>query len=473
MLERVLARGPFAPTWSSLQKFGVPAWFRAAKFGIFVHWGPYSVPAFANEWYSRNMYQRGTREFEHHRAKYGEHTRFGYKDFVPLFTAERFDADEWAELFQRAGARYVLPVGEHHEGFQMYDSALSRWNAVKQGPMRDVLGELSRALAERGVVFGTSSHRAEHFWFMDGGREFPSDVQDPAFADFYGPAQPGPKEHYSREECPPTAEFVIDWQRRTQELIDAYRPSALYFDWWIQQREFEAKFREIAAYYYNRAAEWGTGALINYKLEGMPRGAGVFGVERGQLEGIQAEPWQTDTSISKSSWCYVEDQEYKSSLELIAELVDVVSKNGCLLLNVGPRADGCIAPEEALVLEEIGSWLTENGEAVYESRPYRVFGEGPTRAIEGQFSEGKRAGYVAGDARFTQKGDSVYAFLLAPPADGLARLSSLGTERAPERFTRVERLGAGALAFRQEPNALVVELGAVPPSSRPIALKLR
>ncbi|HEX3777158.1 MAG TPA: alpha-L-fucosidase [Polyangiaceae bacterium] len=472
-LQRVLDKGPFAPTWSSLQKYQMPAWFRDAKFGIFIHWGVYSVPAFANEWYSRNMYQPGSREFLHHRATYGDQTKFGYKDFIPRFTASQFEPKKWADLFRRAGARYIVPVGEHHEGFQMYESALSSWNALEMGPHRDVLGELNAAFTDAGLIFGTSSHRAEHFWFMDGGRLFDSDVQDPDFADFYGPAQPGPKEHFDRDESPPTAEFVEDWQRRTQELIDAYRPRSLYFDWWIQHRKFEQKLREIAAYYYNRAAEWGTEVVINYKLEGFAKGAAVFGVERGQLAGIQAEPWQTDTSISKSSWCYVEDQEYKTARELICDLIDIVSKNGSMLLNVGPRADGLIAPQEEQVLLDMGAWLAQNGAAIYGSRPFRTFGEGPTQAIEGQFSEGKRSGYVPGDYRFTRKGDEIYAFALSPPEDGRLSITSLGTRASPEAISSVELLGAGPVAFQRDAEALHVELGAVAVRALPAVLKIQ
>src|SRR5215207_10183368 len=183
-----LPDGPFEPTWESLENFRVPDWYLDAKFGIFIHWGAYSVPAFANEWYPRNMYIKGSKEFEHHVATYGPHNKFGYKDFIPMFRAERFDAHAWVELFVSAGAKYVVLVAEHHDGFAMYDTALNRWNAAKMGPKRDVVGELAAACRERGLVFGVSNHRAEHWWFMNGGREFDSDVNDSAYADFYGPA---------------------------------------------------------------------------------------------------------------------------------------------------------------------------------------------------------------------------------------------------------------------------------------------
>ncbi len=218
-----------------------------------------------------------------------------------------------------------------------------------------------------------------------------------------------------------------------------------------------------------------------YKLDGFPKGAAVFGVERGQLAGIQATPWQTDTSISKSSWCYVEGQEFKSAHELICDLIDVVSKNGCMLLNVGPRADGRVAPEEERILLETGGWLALNGEALYGTRPYRYFGEGPTRAIEGQFSEGKRAGYTTGDLRFTRCGESVYVFVLVPPADGEVRIATLGGTAAVEPVEHVELVGGGPLAWRREAGALFVtldatrlgRLGRLGRPSLPVVLKVR
>ncbi|MEJ5170521.1 MAG: alpha-L-fucosidase, partial [Fimbriimonadales bacterium] len=248
--------GPYRPSWDSLENYVVPEWYLDAKFGIFIHWGVYSVPAFANEWYPRNMYVRGTREFEHHVRTYGSQDRFGYKDFIPLFRAERFDPDEWADLFAEAGARYVVPVAEHHDGFAMYASRLTRWNAGQMGPCRDVVGELARAVRERGMVFGVSSHRAEHWWFFNGGREFPSDVQDPALQDFYGPAHPG---SFDFGQNPPDEAFLEDWLRRCAELVDSYRPQLFWFDWWIEQPAFAPYLRRFASYYYNRAAAWGLG----------------------------------------------------------------------------------------------------------------------------------------------------------------------------------------------------------------------
>jgi alpha-L-fucosidase len=189
-IDGTVDRGPFAPTWNSLEEYRVPAWYVDGKFGIFIHWGVYSVPAFGNEWYPRQMYLQNTDAFQHHVATWGPHHTFGYKDFIPLFKARKFDAAEWADLFRKSGARFVVPVAEHHDGFAMYDCGFSRWTATRMGPRRDIIGELAQAVRQEGMVFGLSSHRVEHWWFMNGGMQFHSDVQDPAFLDFYGPAKP-------------------------------------------------------------------------------------------------------------------------------------------------------------------------------------------------------------------------------------------------------------------------------------------
>ena len=215
----------YQATWESLQHYRVPEWYRDAKFGIFIHWGVYSVPAFGNEWYPRQMYLEGTEEFKHHVATFGPQARFGYKDFVPLFKGEQFDPAAWAALFKQAGARYVVPVAEHHDGFAMYDWSFSQWNAVNMGPQRDVIGELAAAVRREGMVFGLSSHRAEHWWFFNGGMQFDSDVRDPAYLDLYGPALPVAEDLRDRNsQPPPSREFLEDWLARTRELVDKYQP---------------------------------------------------------------------------------------------------------------------------------------------------------------------------------------------------------------------------------------------------------
>lgn len=427
-IDRVIEQGPFKDTWESLGNFKVPAWYRDAKFGIFIHWGIYSVPAFANEWYSRCMYIEGTREFEHHVATYGPQNKFGYKDFIPMFKAEKFSADAWADLFQKAGAKYVVPVAEHHDGFQMYGSDISHWNAAEMGPCRNVLGELKEAVEKRGMTLGASSHRVEHWFFMGNGKKFDSDVKEPMErGDFYWPAMPEPANHHDLfSEPTPTEEFLQDWLVRCCELVDKYRPKLVYFDWWIQHHAVKPYLKKFAAYYYNRAAEWGVEVAITYKHEAFMFGAAVPDVERGQFAEIKPFFWQTDTAIATNSWCYTEGNYFKPAKGLICDLVDIVAKNGTLLLNVGPKADGSISEQDTAVLTEIGEWMAVNSEAIYGTKVWRKYGEGPTKVKEGQFTDGVEKVFTSEDIRFTVKGENLYCTVLSWPEDGHVVIKSLG-----------------------------------------------
>ena len=453
-IRQVAAQGPFQPEWESLKGYRVPQWYEDAKFGIFIHWGAYAVPAFGSEWYPRNMYVQGSPEFRHHVQTYGPQTEFGYRDFIPLFRGERFDPEAWAQLFVEAGAKFVMPVAEHHDGFAMYDTERSDWSAVKMGPKRDVIKDLAEAFRKRDLVFTASSHRAEHWWFFGGGMEFPSDVseaQNPQWSDLYGPAR--------TEQEQPSAEFLEDWLARTCEIVDKYRPKVVWFDWWIEQPAFKPYLQLFAAYYYNRAAEWGEGVAINYKNDAYEVGTAVYDLERGQLAGIRPLLWQNDTAVGKNSWGYIQGMDYKKPEEIIRDLVDIVSKNGALLLNVGPRADGVIPDEDQRVLREIGSWLNQNGEAIYGTRPWHVFGEGPTEIEAGMFTDTRRAEFTGQDIRFTTNGDRLFAIVLAWPGESL-HIKSLALN-APEagRVTEVRMLGRNDLpAFEQTPDGLHLSL---------------
>ena len=268
-VDAVAAQGPFRADWKSLEGYQVPEWYQNAKFGIFIHWGVYSVPAFDNEWYPRNMYLAKESAFQHHVATFGPQAKFGYKDFIPKFRAEKFNADDWAELFRKAGAKYVVPVAEHHDGFPMYDCSLTDWCAAKMGPKRDVVGELAAAVRKQGLHFGASSHRAEHWWFFEGGMTFDSDVKDPRNAGLYGPAKPRRLPGADRDNQPDQA-YLDDWLARTTEIVEKYQPEVLWFDWWIEQPVFQPYLQRFAAYYYNRGAEWKRGVAINYKLKTFP-----------------------------------------------------------------------------------------------------------------------------------------------------------------------------------------------------------
>lgn len=456
----------FTPDWESLTKYTVPDWYIDGKFGIFIHWGVYAVPGFGNEWYPRNMYEYGSPEYNHHIATYGPHTEFGYKDFIPQFTAANYDPAAWARLFKEAGARFVVPVAEHHDGFAMYDTALSEWCATKMGPKRDLIGELADATRAEGMVFGLSSHRAEHWWFFNGGKRYPSDVQDPRYAGLYGPA----RETHERVET----FFLEDWLARLVELIDKYQPQLIWFDWWIEQKPFEAYLQRMAAYYYNRGLEWGKGVAINHKFDAFPPGAAVYDIERGQLAGIAPFFWQNDTSVSKNSWGYIHDHRYKTATALIGDLVDVVSKNGALLLNVGPRPDGTIPEPEQELLREIGRWLAINGEAIYGTRPWEVFGEGPTEVGEGSFTDTRRAAFTNQDFRFTRKPDALYAVCMGWPA-GTVTIRSFGSASSVQasQIKSVTMLGVDApLTWAQTAEGLTITPPAVAPCDHAVTFKI-
>ncbi|MDG3442790.1 alpha-L-fucosidase [Nitrospirillum amazonense] len=469
-VEQGDGQGPFRPDWASLKTYQVPQWYADAKFGVFIHWGLYSVPAFGSEWYSRLMYTKGTKEYDHHIKTFGPQDKFGYKDFIPLFKAEKYDPRAWAALFRAAGAQYVVPVAEHHDGFAMYDTRLSDWSAVRMGPKRDLIGDLARAVRAQGLHLGLSSHRAEHDWFFDEGRKIPSDVNDPRYADFYGPAQLRVKEKGSDDAdvfgdfTPVSQAWLSDWLARSAELVDLYHPDLIYFDWWISHPAFRSTLPKFLAYYYNSQAKLGGSAIVNYKIGAFPEGAGVLDIERGQLPGIQPRVWQTCTSISNDSWGYVENDTYKSPQALIHLLADVVSKNGNLLLNIGPRADGSIPQGAQDTLMAMGGWLTVNGEAIYGTRPWRQFGEGPTEVASGSFQETKTKPYTAQDFRFTTKGGALYAIELGWPAEGEAVIHSLKAEDKVKAVTLLGT-GGGTLTFRQDADGLHLTLPQRPASA--------
>jgi len=477
-VDEVIARGPFDASDASLENYKCPAWYRNGKFGIFIHWGVYSVPAFGNEWYPRNMYVPETREFEHHVKTYGPQNKFGYKDFIPMFTAEKFDAAEWARLFRDAGARFAVPVAEHHDGFAMYPSALNPWNSAAMGPRRDVVGELAAAFAQHDITLGLSSHRAEHYWFFNEGMQFDSDVRDPQFASLYGmggemSAGHGP--HPSYHSNMPSAAVQEDWLVSTCEFVEKYRPRLVWFDWWINNIGYRKPLREFLAYYYNRCAEWGIGGAINYKYQALSPEMAVFDVERGQLDKIYPLFWQNDTAVAKNSWGFTHNQEYKEPVAIIADLIDVVSKNGALLLNIGPRPDGTIPEGDAHILREIGKWLAVNGEAIYNTRPHLAFGEGPTKVAEGAFTDTNRTAFTSGDIRFTRNEDTLYAIGLARDVEGLFRSYTLALNHnyAPHVIHSVELLGHGPLTFTRDADSLRVKLPAGEASTMPFVLKLK
>jgi len=409
-----LGTDTYAPDSASIaQHYRIPDWFRDAKLGIFIHWGVYSVPAFGNEWYPRNMYQKSHITYNHHIKTYGLHTEFGYKDFIPMFKAEKFNSEEWVSLFKESGAKYVVPVAEHHDGFSMYKSTFNPWNSVSMGPKRDIVGELKESCTKYGLHFGLSSHRAENAWYYNGGLEFPSDVQNAEYRTLYGEClkEPGGQE----PECPEGAGFnensIKNWLKHTYELVDHYQPELFWFDWTVGKYPFRSTFYQFMAYYYNNAIDWGQGVVVNTKF-GYGDNIQVFDIERGKSDTAREFPWQTDTSIGKRSWGYITGEQNKTPNQIIDDFVDIVSKNGNLLLNIGPKPDGTITDEQQDVLREIGKWLKINGEAIYSTRPWIVAAEGAAAGTSGAFTDNQETEYSAQDIRFTAKGETLYAISL-------------------------------------------------------------
>jgi alpha-L-fucosidase len=478
-VDNVDHQGPFRPDWESLRKYEPPEWYKDAKFGIFIHWGVYSVPAFGNEWYPRNMYVEGSPEYKHHIATYGAQDKFGYKDFIPNFKAENFDPAAWAELFKKAGAKYVVPVAEHHDGFSMYDSGLSDWTAVKMGPHRDTTGDLAKAVRAAGLHFGLSSHRVEHNFFLGPGRTINSDVNDPQFAALYGPAHNWVMNPdgtpLSNDFTYVSSAWVDDWLAQGAELVEKYHPDLIYFDWWIGQPSIRPNLTRFAAFYYNSSLKYGDHVgIINYKDYAMQDHSGVLDVERGQLSDMRPLYWQTDTSVSNKSWGYIQDDTFKSPEFIVHQLIDIVSKNGNLLLNIGPRSDGTIPDEVQKVLLDIGSWLNVNGDAIYGTRPWRVYGEGPTKVAGGAFHDIETANYKPEDFRFTTKGDVLYAIGLAWPANGEVVIHSLAPSAGSERVRSLELLGSDAkLEFEQRADGLHVRLPGQAPAKYAYTLRVK
>ena len=407
--------GPYEASWQSIAAhYRTPEWFQDAKFGIFIHWGVYSVPAAGSEWYPKHMYNGLAKA---HKEKWGRQSQFGYKDFIPMFKAEKFDASEWAELFREAGARYVIPTAEHHDGFAMYDSKLTRWNAKQMGPGSDVIGELAAAVRHEGMKFGVSNHRIENWDFMYP-LNLPKDSTDlflPEYADLYGPPQKpteqsgmGPKamaaaanggateavinEAAQEGRHPQSEAFLNEWEMRVHEIIDRYQPDLLYFDNGINYRSLDPWKLRLARYYYNSAYHWRKEVSIQSKAQAYLAGS-IQDFERESRAPRKPYDryWQVDDPIG-NKFGYIEGLKLQSADGIIRNLVDNVACGGNLCLNVSPKSDGTIPDDQQQILRTIGQWLRQNGEGIYGTRPYKT-------AIEKNI-------------RFTQKDGVVYAFVL-------------------------------------------------------------
>lgn len=393
-LTTPLPAGPFQADWDSIRKgYRTPAWFEDAKFGIFMHWGLYSVSAYRSEWYEKHMYASF---LQWHTEKFGPPETFGYKDLIPLFKADKWNPDDWVDLFQKSGARLVMPCAQHHDNFALWDSALTPYNSKKMGPKRDLVGDLAKSVRAKGLKFGVSNHGVENFSFINPSeevlkrlRDARADLFDPKWESFYNVAD--------RSDAA-MARFLTDWTERNFELIDKYQPDLLWFDNGANLRLLDPLKLRVAAHYYNRARSWNKEVSLSTKFvayaptnKDTEQVGSIVDFEKvggRSPAGIRSGAWMVDDPIG-SSWGYTDGMKVFSSSGIIGKLVDTVSKGGFYLLNISPKPDGTIPDDQRKALLEIGSWLDRNGEAIYSTRPWK------------QFSDGK--------VRYTTKGDVIYA----------------------------------------------------------------
>lgn len=456
--ELPISPGPFAPTWESLRTFQVPDWFRDAKLGIWAHWGPQSVPQFG-DWYARNMYREGERQYRHHLRVYGHPSQRGWKDIVPLWKAERFDPAGLMRRFVAAGARYFAAQAVHHDNFDNWDSAHHRWNATKVGPLRDIVGAWRDAARQAGLKFGVTEHLGASFswWNVNKGADQAGpyagvryDGHDPAARDLYhdNAGEPG-------DWLTGNAAWHAHWFLRIKDLLDKYQPDLLYSD---SALPFGRTGLSIVAHLYNlSAARHGGVPQAVYTQKGADPDVfriGVLDIERGQENEIKPYAWQTDTSVG--DWFYSVDHAYKPAGQVIEMFVDQISKNGCLLLNFCQRPDGTLDEEQDHLLAAMAAWIGRNGEGVYGTRPWHAAGEGPGAAEAGAFRE-KQVAWTTADFRFTARGEAVFAFQMKAPQDGVAFIRSLAAA-AGRKVAGVGLLGtAGPVVWRQLEDGLLVQ----------------
>lgn len=452
-VTRPLPPGPFAPTWESIeQNYRVPSWFHEAKFGIFMHWGLYAVPAHRNEWYEKHMYGA---VLDWHTEHFGPPEKFGYKDFIPLFTQEKFDPAAWAVLFKKAGAKFVMPTAQHHDNFALWDSDLTPINAKKMGPKRDLIGELGTAVRKEGLRYGLSNHGVENFTFITPSAELAArlqaaraDLYDPEWAAFYNVADRSPEA---------MTRFLTDWVNRNFELIDKYQPDLLWFDNGANLRVLDPLKLRVAAYYYNRAREWGKEVSISTKYiayapsnDDTRQIGSIIDFEKvghRSPPGVRPAPWMVDDTIG-STWGYTTGMRVSNAATILGRLIDTVSKDGFYLLNLAPKADGTIPDDQQRTLLDIGAWLDLHGEAIYGTHAWTKHAEG--------------------DWRFTVKSGALYAIGAARGEVTLASVpATLG------KVAKVERLGhPGPLVFTQDDTGLKIRLTGPDTGKLPLALKI-
>lgn len=465
----------FTPEIGSFDQYQYPEWFRDAKFGIWAHWGPQAVPR-QGDWYARKMYEsdivnrqtnqptgKPGREYLYHLEHYGHPSKFGYKDIIPLWEAERWDPDKLMALYKRVGARYFVSMGTHHDNFFLWDSKIHRWNSVKMGPMKDVVGLWQQAAKREGLRFGVSEHLgASYTWFQPSHgsdrsgplKGVPYDGANPEYQDLYHPkTAPDDYAWYTKD----TANHR-NWLESITELIDTYKPDLLYTD---GELPFGETGRKMLSHFYNQDIVKNSGYLdAVYTCKHLEsKGRWVRDIERGAMDSISVDPWQTDTSIG--DWYYRTGQKYMTGKEVIRMLVDIVSKNGNLLLNVVQTPEGDLEQDVLDILEVIAAWIPANGEGIYGTRPWKIFGEGPSmnKQEKGTFGGVRDVRpYESGDIRFTTKDSRLYAFCMDKPSNDI-RIASLGKNStySDKKIKSVTMLGSEEkLKWKQGDDALVI-----------------
>ncbi|MDQ1297221.1 MAG: alpha-L-fucosidase [Bacteroidota bacterium] len=458
--EKKVYKQTFEPAWESLAGNEIPEWLMDAKFGIYAHWGVYSVPAFETEWYGKRMYQTGSSIYEHHLKTYGDPSVFGYKEFIPMFHAENYNPAEWVDIIKQSGAKYAGFAVVHHDGFCLWDSEQTRWNSMDMGPKRDLYGDLVKELKKENMKVIATFHNISTFnWYLPWIANFFSkpdsvkrleytdkkwDIFDPEFGDLYWNDEIGSSKK----------DFIKNWRNKVTEVIDAYQPDLLWFDGGVFQDESsENDVQELLCYYYNKQNEWQKPLVVLNKLPGsmkfnFPKEFGMLTFEEGRDRPLdESRPWIDDMKISDIGWCYVEGQNYKTANEIIDGLIDRVSRGGGLLLNLSPKADGTIPEKQKTILREVGDWLKINGEAIYETRPWKIFAEGPQDKF---FTKGNHPKWTfmdncnSGDVRFTTKNDVLYVFALGWPEDMHLNIKSINSRQkmVSGKIRRVTLIGS-------------------------------
>lgn len=501
--DEPMMEGKFQPTWSSLENYQVPEWFRNAKFGIWAHWGPQCVEG-SGDWMARSMYMEGSSEYKHHVEHYGHPSEVGFKDIIPLFKAENWNPDKLVAFYKKIGAQYFFALGNHHDNFDLWDSKYQPWNSVNMGPKRDILAEWERAARKYELPFGISFH-ADHAWTWyepaqrydrngpkagipyDGtltkadGKGKWWEGYDPQ--DLYAQNHPLSKGSWAdgmihsqwawgNGACLPTQEYCTNFYNRTIDAINRYNPDLIYFDVTVVPfYPVSDAGLKIAAHFYNHnmAAHKGKleAVMLSKILDENQRKAIVWDVERGAPNQIIEQPWQSCSCIG--GWHYntsiYENNWYKSAADIVKLLVDIVSKNGNLLLSVPLRADGTFDEKEEKILNEFGDWMAMNREAIYSTRPWEVFGEGPIAEadikINAQgFNEGAYSKATAQEIRFTQTKKDLYATVLAWPMENRILIKSLaeGSKLFPGKISKVELLGYGKVTFTRTAQGLFVNM---------------